>query len=481
MYRGERDDPTEIVTAVIFSSECTLERDATPSFISFLARRSLYYTSMLSSPKYLRVLTYIKFSQIENRELKRKRSQNESISPAKERLLLDTSRPPDEDTICENTTFGIDERKFRFIDYWRKGRYWPREYFELDDSEPEAIMNRIYARLKTRSFSRKRSEVGGSASSSGTPNDQISREGKSTPYRNPNYPFVLEDKNSFMRESECDITDASKDLCRTLLETDQIIPKDSLFNDETFTKACQKLEYRNETRVIQDIGRLIVPSAETLATYGATHLDCLIEGVNQGWTSSMPIPNCGPRPQPDYSVGFGPSAFTDDQLKTLIPFVGDALDAYTTLFTGFHNMYFPFLTSEVKCSNATIDIADRQNAHSMTIAVRGTVELFRAVKRETELHREILAFSISHDHEIVKIYGHYPVIDGQETRFYRHPIHVFSFKVLGGRDRWTAYKFTMNVYNIWMPMHLKRIRSAIDDIPSNLDFDVSEPSGSWAS
>lgn len=56
-------------------------------------------------------------------------------------------------------------------------------------------------------------------------------------------------------------------------------------------------------------------------------------------------------------------------------------------------MYFPFLTCEVKCGAAALDIADRQNAHSMILAVRGVVELFRLVKREKEPHREILAFS----------------------------------------------------------------------------------------
>ena len=45
------------------------------------------------------------------------------------------------------------------------------------------------------------------------------------------------------------------------------MPKDSLFRDDLFEKTCRKIE----ARVIQDIARLIVPSAETLATYGATH------------------------------------------------------------------------------------------------------------------------------------------------------------------------------------------------------------------
>ncbi|CAM6003521.1 unnamed protein product [Sphagnum balticum] len=48
-------------------------------------------------------------------------------------------------------------------------------------------------------------------------------------------------------------------------------------------------------------------------------------------------------------------------------------------------MYLPFPTCEVKCGAAALDVADRQNTHSMTLAVRGTVELFRLVKREKEL------------------------------------------------------------------------------------------------
>jgi hypothetical protein len=94
--------------------------------------------------------------------------------------------------------------------------------------------------------------------------------------------------------------------------------------------------------------------------------------------------------------------------------------------------------------------------------VRGIVELFRLVNHEKELHREILAFSISHDHETVKIYGHYPVIDGNETTFYRHPIRKFDFTELDGKEKWTSYTFTTSVYNIWMPGHLKKICSVIN-------------------
>ena len=110
----------------------------------------------------------------------------------------------------------------------------------------------------------------------------------------------------------------------------------------------------------------------------------------------------------------------------------------------------------------------------MTIAVKGIVELFRLVKREKELHREIPAFSILHDHRRVRIYGHYLIVKGNDTTFYRHPIRTFDFTELDGKEEWTAYKFTKNVYDIWMPTHLKRICSAIDDLPPDLDVKVSQ-------
>jgi len=49
-------------------------------------------------------------------------------------------------------------------------------------------------------------------------------------------------------------------------------------------------------------------------------------------------------------------------------------------------MYFPFLTCEVKCGTAALNIVDRQNAHSITLAVRGVVRLFKLVKYEKELY-----------------------------------------------------------------------------------------------
>ena len=111
-------------------------------------------------------------------------------------------------------------------------------------------------------------------------------------------------------------------------------------------------------------------------------------------------------------------------------------------------MYFLFLSYEVKCGAAALGIVDRQNVYSMMIVVRGVVKLFRLVKREKERYQEIFAFLILHGHQTVRIYGHYLLIDRSKTTFYRHPIKIIDITSNEGKDKWTSYKFTKNIYDI---------------------------------
>ncbi|KAI9742595.1 MAG: hypothetical protein M1818_003736 [Claussenomyces sp. TS43310] len=449
-------------------------------------------------------LTRLKFPQklstpLQDKDRKRKRAQEPGESPirAPSKRLRNRGRTSlagaaVRDTCDQEATSCINDNTTNPIDYWREKGRWPEGYFKQDEQTrkdfsevfkkdswyekywvPEMNMNHLLARKKSSSSSlRGKQSEAGSAAPSSTSSDQTPREVKSAPYQDARYQTILATKGSFMSKSRLGITDASKSLCRTFLEKEQTVPQDSLFRDDLSDITCEKIQNRNEARVIQDIARLIVPSAETLATLGAKRLENLVESVNEGWNNSIPITQT--RPQPDYAAGFGREAFTEDQLKRLGPFVGDLTD--TSFFMATYYMYFPFLTCEVKCGAAALDVADWQNAHSMTLAVRGVVELFRLVKREEELHREILAFSVSHDHRTVRIYGHYPIIDGNRTTFYRYPIKTFDFTSEEGKERWTAYKFTKNVYDIWMPTHLERICSVIDTLPPDLDFEVSQQS-----
>ncbi|KAK1780843.1 hypothetical protein QBC45DRAFT_96342 [Copromyces sp. CBS 386.78] len=396
--------------------------------------------------------------------------------------------------VPEEAASDDNEKMPDIIDFWRREGSWPKKYFEQDDYTRKYLakemdsttrLQRLYQGydpaakrlfVKRASLSRKRSRSNSSTSTSMpppampslctsmTPSDQRPREEKSAPYRDTRYLSVLQAMGSYMRKSPLGITDKSRNLCKTLLDTEQPAPKNSLFDDDIFEKICEKLLDKNEARVIQDISRLIVPSAEQYALHAKhlEHLD-LTESVNEGWNSSFPLTGIV-RPQPDYSVGFGREAFNKEQLNKLWPFVGDSLPGDQSFFMATHYMYFPFLTCEVKCGATALDIADRQNTHSMTLAVRAIVELFRLVKRENEVNRQILAFSVSHDSQNVRIYGHYPVITEKDTEYYWHPIHQFYFTALEGKEKWTAYRFIKNVYDIWVPDHFKKICSVIDQL-----------------
>ena len=395
---------------------------------------------------------------------KRKRGHQARHSSPQDRDQPPAKRPRTSSSTCtaEDKLHQESKSSTDPLLYWIQNGKWREEYFEQDSQvredfkrgkSPEEFEQRdwlqehclkepfriihgfhhlqhLFARKKSSPSLRRKN----SQSTLQTPSDQLPREVKSAQYRNPDYTIGLERKGSYMREfDDDDIPKYVKDLCQTLLETEQTAPQDSLFRDDLFKKTCRKIQDRNEAMIIQDITRLIVPSAQNLAIYGAKHLNHLYESVNEGWNSAIPF--YGTRPQPDYSVGFGRSAFTEEQLKKLEPFVGEIGSQACTYLMATTRMYFPFLTCEVKCGAAALDIADRQNAHSMTVAVKGVVELYRAVKREKELHREILAFSVSHDHRSVRIYGHYAIIEEDKTTFYRHPMYEFSFTALDGKDK----------------------------------------------
>ena len=295
------------------------------------------------------------------------------------------------------------------------------------------------------------------------------REGKNPLVKSRRYETVLASAGIYMGKPEMPPTNECKSFYQALLHTEQSTPKDTIFRDDLFETACDNIRNKNEARVIQDIGRLLVPSPETLTMYGATHLKHLIETVDESWIKSIPLIK-GPRPQPDFAVGLKSSAFTSQQLKKLQPSIGDWQT--TSRLVATDEMFFPFLTAEVKCGNEALNIADRQNAHSAAVGANAIVELYRLVSRQDELNRKTLTYSISHDNEAVRMYGHYALIKDDNTLFYRHPIKKFDFTSEDGEEKWTSYKFTRNVLDMFYPIHHERICSAVDQLPNPEDFAV---------
>lgn len=313
-------------------------------------------------------------------------------------------------------------------------------------------------------------------SDSGTPITGISAtesQGRRVAYASSSYETQLSNNDCYMDDSELGVAEESKLFCKSLLKLEQIFPEHSLFSDDLFVMTFKSLKNKNEMEIIRLIGQLIVPQVAVLAIQGSKHLNILEESANKGWECSIPL--IGAHPQPGYSVGFKKKAFTDLQLTNLSPFLCGILEGNLgrSFFTTTPEMLFPFLACEVTGGTVSLDTADRQNAHSMTLAVRGIVLLFCLVQRQKELDRTILAFSISHDHDSARIYGHYPVFDESGAfRYFRHEIAKFFLAGEEGKNRWKAYQFTKNIYDVWMPEHLKRIQSAIDQFPDEWDFNA---------
>ncbi|KAH8719381.1 hypothetical protein GQ44DRAFT_751630 [Phaeosphaeriaceae sp. PMI808] len=396
--------------------------------------------------------------------LKRPREEDEVSTPLpslKRTSTASTSKPVRWKTITEAR-----------VDYWNENQNWPTEEQENTMVRFRDLARPVLARKKSSASLRRKHSDASINTETRTHSDQQPREQKSAPYRHPRYEGQLSERGSFMCRYKGVISAESKALCQRLLNLPLSLPKDTLFEDELFEDTLESIKGRNETRLIRDIAQLIVPPAEILAIRGAKHLKTLRETTNAGWNNAIPF--YGLRPQPDYSLGFKREAFTQEQLQKLQPFIGNELED-CSYFAATYDMYFPFLTSEVKCGASALDIADRQNAHSQTVALRGLIELFRLVGREDELHQEINSFSISHSDEYIRVWGHYAVINGKDFTFYRHPIAKFDIsKTERGDNRWTAYTFVQNIYDLWLPERFSRICSVIDMLPADLNFTVSE-------
>lgn len=416
---------------------------------------------------------------------KRKRPQEDEVPPSRaspepSSKRIRTSAAP----VSKPVRKTISEAR---VDFWRENGTWPTEEQENTMDRFRDLVN--HARARKRSLRRKRSNasLNTETTQTQTPSSQQPRDQKSAPYKHPLFEEQLKECGSFMDDYKKGITAESEKLCQMLLKAPQPPPEHTLFSDdELFRKTCKRIRGENETKVVRDIAQLIVPSAEILADKGAEHLEILRETTNVCWVNSITFINPpgsrpGPRPQPDFGLGFKRDAFNREQLQKLQPYIGDPL-ADSSLIAATYNMYLPFLSSEVKCGAAGLDIADRQNAHTQSVILRGLHTLFRLVGRENELHQEINGFSISHSDVDVRIWGHYAVIDGKDVKFYRHSIAEFNISpTMEGDQRWKAYTFVCNIYDLWLPKHFERICSVIDMLPADLNFDVSEQDQELAS
>ncbi|EED11653.1 conserved hypothetical protein [Talaromyces stipitatus ATCC 10500] len=233
------------------------------------------------------------------------------------------------------------------------------------------------------------------------------------------------------------------------------IPR-GLFDDEFIEDFHNTLRNRSEARLLVDLHPLLMPSAENLFIQGKDELKNVIDGYNDPWLKTEPI--YGPKPQPDHARGLRWSTFSDNQRRKLGIKPGEK-----SLYAVREDMYFPYLTAEIKCGNQALEFADRQNMHSMCIALRAVVSLAEAAGRLGEVNRRLLGFSISHELEGVRIYGHYPEIGEDGIKYYRWLVKQFNIWADG--DKWQCLRFVENLDRDFLPIHTGRLMRFLEEVP----------------
>ena len=173
-------------------------------------------------------------------------------------------------------------------------------------------------------------------------------------------------------------------------------------------------------------------------------------------------PIYGPKPQPDHARGLKWSTFSESQRRKL----GVKPDE-KSLYTAREDMYFPYLTAEIKCGNQALELADRQNMHSMCIALRAVVALSQAAGCPEKVHRRLLGFSISHELEGLRIYGYYPEIEGKAL-YFRWP--VAQLNIWAKEDRWACYRFVENLDRDFLCIHTDRLMQLLSEIPDPEEY-----------
>jgi len=364
--------------------------------------------------------------------------------------------------ISTTPALDADKEKSSYISEW---------VGNLPDSFPADLTSRhrLAEKKSSASLWRKRSDSSSTVASV-VPSDQKSRDGKSATYAHKGYQMLLK-KAGVLLESELPVSDDSQNLCQSLLKTKCHIPEDTLLSDESYRDAIADLQERNESRVIQDVGRLFVPSVQTLAKRGEDRFRVFVESVNEAWDCCYPL--IDPRPQPDYAVGFGRSGLTEARINKLQPLIRDD-PTFQSDYTATYYMYFPFFATEVKCGTSGLVIADRQNGHTMGVCINGILSIHRLAGKENQLHNKPVVFTAAHDHRMLRLTGWGAVIDGDCYTVHPLTIHSFDVTPLRGLERWTPRRYTIGVYEYGLTL-LDKINAIIDELPPDLNLGKVKP------
>ncbi|OOF90165.1 hypothetical protein ASPCADRAFT_179627 [Aspergillus carbonarius ITEM 5010] len=238
-----------------------------------------------------------------------------------------------------------------------------------------------------------------------------------------------------------------------------------MFDENNIAAFERSLWGSSATRLLVDLHPLLFPSAETQFIRGRRCLEHISDAYNDPWNKIQP--NYEPLPQPSHTRGLLQSMFDSAQRWKL-----EIWPQRKSLYKARENLLFPYLIAEVIGQPERLENADQKVKYDVPIAVFGLVSLAQKARRMESLHRRILAFSLSHNHEIVSLHGYYLVIDGETFTYWRRLIK--QFKIWTVETKWLCYRFVHNLDEYFLPRHIRRIMDMLEHIPEPPSIDFTE-------
>ncbi|KAL9126206.1 MAG: hypothetical protein Q9217_004713 [Psora testacea] len=341
------------------------------------------------------------------------------------------------------------------ISYWAAHHTWPENFAEHDQM---ASSNSTNKRPRTSDCSQSGKDERSRSYSQSRKNGEVPE-----PYT-AKYEVWIATQGLDMdyRNGEDFVFEESKKTCKELLRIEVPTIEPTAVPEDKIRDMVADCQTRNEPKVQRDVTPLIIPPIRLLYYRGASYLKHVDDEVNADWYSYCVL--AGPCPRPDLAIGLLSSAFTEKEIEQLKRYSSVSNWAPVT-----ERLFFPFLMCEVKCGREGLDIANRQNMHSCSVAVRAILRIeqeadkYRSEKKMDSLSGQVLVFSISHDQQDARLYGHYAIVQGEKWTYYRYPISKFD---LTKKDSLLAiHNFVRNILKSHLPGHVQRLKDALAALP----------------
>lgn len=266
-----------------------------------------------------------------------------------------------------------------------------------------------------------------------------------------------------------------------------LLTSGTIFDEGVYQRVPDRIG-REPSHIFRHITPLVAPSPETFALMGSRELEDIFETIyfypgNKGDDDDCARSNKSSNSSNSSSGGGGGGDMNEAELGLTYQIVSTAWSGQTASSWSPSSEHprtspavpspnpVPVLHVGVLSTGGAESSDDPQRPEDLAASwAKPTLEWFvkmhRRAGRLDELDGQLLVFSMVHDNRRLRIMGHGVRLANNNADNQDRGTHDFKFetRLLTSMDnfieknRWAGYHFSYNLYHIWVPRHLQRIR-----------------------